>query len=164
LANEHPIIILSAISDVADRILGLEMGASDYIAKPFDRRELLARIRSVARRSGGPPRQINKRVLLSEGWTIDLEDRALTDPSGAPVMLSAKEFDLLQTFVERPGRLLSRDYLLSVTHGRDSDVFDRVIDVTISRLRRKLERTARPLIIETVRGEGYRFRPDVRPV
>ena len=163
LASTKPILMLSASGDVADRVLGLEMGAWDYLAKPFDPRELLARIRSLARRPlAGPLEPPKQQIYTFDGWSIDLNEQRLTDPEHQAVTLSSAEFDLLSAFVRRPGRLLSREYLLSATHGPDADVFDRVIDVTVSRLRHKLSRVNKQTVIETVRGEGYRFHPTVR--
>lgn len=162
LPEGQPILMLSAIGDVTDRVLGLEMGAWDYLAKPFDPRELLARIRSLARRRLGTDSARTKRSIYSfDGWTFDLDEQLLTGPEGRNVSLTPAEFDLLSTFVARPGRLLSRNYLLQATHGPNADVFDRAIDVTVSRLRRKLGGAEGP-VIETVRGEGYRFHPSVR--
>jgi two-component system OmpR family response regulator len=162
LPADQPILMLSAIGDATDRILGIEMGAWDYLAKPFDPRELFARIRSLARRrqaTAPPPHK--GRTYGFEGWTVDLDEQRLTDPIGRAVSLSASEFDLLSVFIQRPGRLLSREQILGATHGPNADVFDRAIDVTVSRLRRKLGEVKGP-IIETVRGEGYRFHPAVR--
>lgn len=157
LGDEHAIIMLSAIGDVTDRVIGLELGACDYLVKPFDPRELLARIRSAARRSA-IARQRQRRLLFSfEQWILDVDDMRLTDATGNEVSLSAGELHLLHVFVDRPRRLLTREFLLSATQGSGADAFDRSIDVTVSRLRRKLHRQGEPSLIETVRGEGYRF-------
>jgi two-component system, OmpR family, response regulator len=162
LADKHSIIMLSAIGDVPDRVIGLEMGASDYLAKPFDPRELLARIRSAARRSATVAERINKQTFAFDGWLLDVDERKLANPEGSIVPLSGGEFQMLHAFVQRPQRLLTREMLLSTTLGHDADVFDRAIDVTISRLRRKLKWPDQSSPIETIRGEGYRFRPVVK--
>ncbi len=162
LADSHHVIMLSAMGDVSDRVIGLEMGASDYLAKPFDPRELLARIRSAARRPAIVRQRVRKQVFAFEGWLLDVNEARLTDPEGAIVPLSGGELQMLHVFVDRAQRLLTREALLAGTLGRDADVFDRAIDVTISRLRRKLSREGQFSPIETVRGEGYRFRPVVK--
>jgi two-component system OmpR family response regulator len=162
LADQQAIIMLSAIGDIPDRVIGLELGASDYLAKPFDPRELLARIRSAARRPAIFKERTKKQVFAFDGWLLDADEVKLTDPNGSTVPLSAREVRMLEVFVSRPQRLLTRDALIAATHGDDADVFDRAIDVTISRLRRKLNRGDQPSPIETVRGEGYRFRPPVK--
>lgn len=153
---EFPIIVLSALGGAMDRVVGLETGASDYLAKPFEPRELLARVRALRRRrlTNVPARS---RVAEFQGWSVDFEEHRLFDPNGALVPLPRAQFSLLAAFVERPGRLLSRGYLMDVTKGTTSDTFDRVIDLTVSRLRRTLDRNERASFIETVRGEGYRF-------
>lgn len=162
LSDKHSIIMLSAAGDVPDRVIGLELGATDYLAKPFDPRELLARIRSAARRPGIVKERIKKQVFAFEGWLLDVDEVKLTDADSTIVSLSAREVRILHVFLNRPQRLLTRDTLIAATHGDDADVFDRAIDVTISRLRRKLKRPDQPSPIETVRGEGYRFRPAVK--
>ncbi|OAE99701.1 DNA-binding response regulator [Bradyrhizobium centrolobii] len=157
-----PIIILTAKGEDLDRILGLEMGADDYLPKPFNPRELLARINAVLRRqSGGPVAGPTATRLKFRGWSIDLRMRELRDPEGAQVPLTSAEFDLLQAFCERPGRILTRDNLLSMTRGRPGGAFGRSIDVLVSRLRRKLDRTEGTSVIRTVRTGGYIFTPDV---
>ena len=154
-----PIIMLTAMGEETDRIVGLEMGADDYLPKPFNPRELLARIRAVLRRSGGEPADPSPEggvVREFEGWSLDLAKRELRAPDGTLVPLTAGEFDLLAAIVERPGRVLSRDQLLDLTRGRDAAPFDRSVDVQISRLRRKLEADPKdPQMIKTVRGGGY---------
>lgn len=154
-----PIIMLTARSEPLDRILGLEMGADDYLPKPFEPRELLARIRSVLRRSQampGNPDNASVQSLRFSGWTLDLTARHLINPQGMVIMLSGAEFKLLNIFLEHPNRVLNRDQLLNMTHGRDADPFDRSIDIQISRLRQKLGEDARaPQIIKTVRNGGY---------
>lgn len=154
-----PIIMLTAMGEETDRIVGLEMGADDYLPKPFNPRELLARIRAVLRRTGGEPPEPQKEnggLRIFEGWSLDLAKRELRAPDGTLVPLTAGEYDLLAAIVERPGRVLSRDHLLDLTRGRDAAPFDRSVDVQISRLRRKLEPDPKePQIIKTVRGGGY---------
>jgi two-component system OmpR family response regulator len=155
-----PVIMLTARSEPLDRILGLEMGADDYLPKPFEPRELLARIRSVLRRSqaapGGAAGGVIPRLLHFASWTLDLTARHLIDPDGLAIMLSGAELRMLKVFLEHPNRVLNRDQLLNLTHGRDADPFDRSIDIQISRLRQKLNEDARsPQIIKTVRNGGY---------
>jgi two-component system, OmpR family, response regulator len=155
-----PIIMLTAIGDETDRIVGLEMGADDYVAKPFNPRELLARMRAVLRRAAVPQRaeETPGGLLRFAGWTLDVGRRRLLSPEGALVTLSTGEFDLLLAFAERPQRTLSRDQLLDLARGRGPAPFDRSIDVQVSRLRRKIEADPRtPEIIATVRGGGYMF-------
>jgi two-component system OmpR family response regulator len=160
-----PIIMLTAMGEETDRIVGLEMGADDYLPKPFNPRELLARIRAVLRRSAGEapePETEGGGLRVFEGWSLDLSKRELRAPDGTLVPLTAGEYDLLAAIVERPGRVLSRDQLLDITRGRDAAPFDRSVDVQISRLRRKLEPDPKgPQIIKTVRGGGYVFACEV---
>ena len=155
------IVMLTAKGDDLDRIVGLEMGADDYLAKPFHPRELLARVRAVLRRTGraGAPSPKCGREIRFAGWRLDTARRELSDPGGVVVDLSAGEYDLLLAFLETPQRVLSRDFLLDQSKGRTAEAFDRAIDVQISRLRRKLERAGE--VIKTVRGTGYLFVPDV---
>jgi two-component system, OmpR family, response regulator len=158
-----PIIILTAKGEDLDRILGLEMGADDYLPKPFNPRELLARINAVLRRQAGllgRSGQSSARLRFQE-WTIDLRLRELRDPEGAQVPLTGAEFDLLHAFCERPGRILTRDGLLSMTRSRPAGPFGRSIDVLVSRLRRKLDRTEGSSVIRTIRTGGYIFTPHV---
>lgn len=154
-----PVVMLTARGEPVDRILGLEMGADDYLAKPFEPRELLARIRSVLRRTHAlPPEMQNTELQQAHfaDWTIDFTARHLVNGEGVVVALSGAEFRLLKIFVEHANRVLSRDQLLNFTQGRDADPFDRSIDLQISRLRQKLGDDARsPQIIKTVRNEGY---------
>lgn len=153
-----PIIMVSARTDEADRVLGLELGADDYVAKPFGRPELLARVRAVLRRATlrQAPDAARAEVLAFSGWRLDLRRRALADPEQVSVDLSGAEFDLLLVFLEHPGRVLSREQLLELSRGRLGSSSDRSVDVLVSRLRRKLEppEGARH-VIKTVRGAGY---------
>jgi DNA-binding response OmpR family regulator len=153
------IIMVTAASDTVDRVVGLETGADDYIAKPFEPRELLARVKSVLRRAAGVPAE-GPRVRIGRR-VLDLERRVLINPAnGSEERLTASEFDLLKTFAENPNRPLMRDWLLEVTAHREADAFDRAIDLRITRLRRKVEfDPAHPEAIRTVRGVGYMFVP-----
>lgn len=161
-AEQLPVLMLSARGEEADRILGLEMGADDYLSKPFAPRELLARVRAVLRRSKmlppnlRPPR--HARELRFGDWRLDTVGRHLLDADGTFVALTGAEYRLLQVLLERPQCVLHRDQLLSLTQGRDADPFDRSIDLLISRLRRRLREDSRePRYIKTVRSEGYVF-------
>jgi len=160
-----PIIMLTAKSEDVDRIIGLEMGADDYLPKPFNPRELLARVRAVLRRTALgalTPAGRGARSLGFLGWRLDRALRELTGPDGIRVALTGAEFDLLLVLCERPGRVLSRDQLLDLTQGRSAGSFERSIDVLVSRLRRKIERDPhRTTIIKTVRSGGYLFTADV---
>lgn len=151
-----PIIMLSALGDDADRIVGLEIGADDYVAKPCNPRELVARARAVLRR-GRDADPADAEALRFAGFRLDVARRELNDPDGVVIPLSAGEFRLLRAFVERPQRVLSREQLLDYAFDNDADVFDRAVDVQVSRLRKKLERPGSIEIIRTVRGEGYLF-------
>jgi two-component system phosphate regulon response regulator OmpR len=153
------IIMVTAASDTVDRVVGLETGADDYIAKPFEPRELLARVKSVLRRAAGMPAE-GSRVRIGRR-VLDLERRVLIDPADDnEERLAASEFDLLKIFAENPNRPLMRDWLLEVTAHRESEAFDRAIDLRITRLRRKIEiDPAHPEAIRTVRGVGYMFVP-----
>lgn len=164
--SDLPILMLTAKSDDIDRIVGLELGADDYLPKPFHPRELLARIRAILRRADRPAAAVAAaRRVTFDKFTADLDARRLAF-DGAEVDLTAAEFELLACFIERPKRVLSRDQLLDWTRGRSADPFDRTIDVSISRLRRKLsaadEQAAQ--VIKTVRNGGYLFTADVVPV
>jgi two-component system OmpR family response regulator len=152
-----PVIMLTARAEEVDRIVGLEMGADDYLAKPFSPRELLARIKSILRRTRGlPPARGDAHQVRFAGWTLDLAARQLIAPDGVVVALSGAEFKLLSVFVEHPNRVLDRNQLMDLTIGRDGTPFDRSIDVQVSRLRVRLRDDARePRIIKTVRNEGY---------
>lgn len=158
-----PIVMLTARGDDLDRVLGLEFGADDYISKPFNTRELAARIRAVLRRTTaqGETRLDPSWRFAFDGWTLDTRRRELTNNHGVVVDLSTGEYDLLLSFVEAPQRVLSRDHLLDAARNRVSSVFDRSIDVQVSRLRRKLGGDGLPEMIKTVRGLGYLFTPKV---
>ncbi len=163
-----PIIMLTAISADADRILGLELGADDYIAKPFNPRELLARIRAVLRRASDNeqqyPAEISRTPVLEfAGWILELNSRRLLSPSKFEVPLSSGVYDLLLAFLDNPQRVLSRDQLMDLTKSRTADPYDRSIDVQVSRLRQKLEDDPKnPQIIKTVRTGGYLFTAPVK--
>ncbi|BDG71647.1 MULTISPECIES: response regulator [Roseomonas] len=163
--TQVPIIMVTARGDETDRVLGLELGADDYIPKPFSRPELLARIRAVLRRAQGSDQRASGLVadrLLFAGWALDTRRRELMAPDGVAVDLSGGEYDLLLAFCEHPQRILSRDQLLDLARNRVSDALDRTVDVMVSRLRRKMEPTEEsPTIIKTIRGAGYMFVPAV---
>jgi two-component system phosphate regulon response regulator OmpR len=160
------IIMVTGRSDMVDTIVGLEVGADDYIGKPFHLREVLARIKSVLRRMQ-PAAQANAtvsstaapgEVLRFDGWALDLARRELTSPGGTPVPLTTGEFDLLRVFATHPGRVLDRDQLMDLTRGRTWEAFDRSIDAQVARLRKKIETDPKsPTIIKSVRGAGYIF-------
>ena len=160
-----PIIMLTAMGEETDRIIGLEMGADDYLAKPFNPRELLARIKAVMRRTQAEIQPIPEaltRDLRFDRWLLDINRRELVDEEGVGMSLSTAEFDLLKVFLERPQRVLSRDQLLDLARGREAVAFDRAIDTLVSRLRRKLERDPKnPELIKTIWGGGYLFAADV---
>ena len=162
------LVIVTGRGDAVDKIVGLELGADDYVTKPFDLRELLARVTAVLRRTAPvaagahvgantPPERLH-----FEGWTLDAAARCLVDPAGAEVALTTGEFELLVTFVRHAGRVLSRDFLLEQTRGREAGPFDRTIDVQVGRLRKKLEiDPENPKVIKSVRGAGYILVPPV---
>jgi two-component system OmpR family response regulator len=156
-----PIILLTAMSGDTDRIIGLEIGADDYVVKPFNPRELLARIRAVTRRLGAASINAERpvaSVYAFGGWRLNASRRTLTSPSGMLTDLTSGEFDLLLAFLEHPQRVLSREQLLDLAHGRINQSYDRSIDVQISRLRRKIEANPQePVFIKTIRNEGYLF-------
>ena len=154
------IVMVTAASETVDRVLGLEIGADDYIAKPFEPRELLARVKSVLRRATGAVTIAGPRVRMGRR-VLDLEKRVLVDPAdSSEETLTASEFDLLEVFAKHPNRPLQRDWLLEVTAHREMEAFDRAIDLRITRLRRKIEPDpAHPEAIRTVRGVGYMFVP-----
>jgi two-component system, OmpR family, response regulator len=153
------IIMVSAMGEEIDRVLGLELGADDYLAKPCSPRELLARVRAVFRRleeaRGGAPKR--GKAYQFQGFVVDALRRQLRAPNGTTILLTSGEFSLLSAFLDHPQRILSRDQLLDIARGQESDVFDRAVDVQISRLRRKLHACSDGEIIKTVRGAGYMF-------
>ena len=163
------LVIVTGRSDSVDKIVGLEVGADDYVTKPFELRELLARIKAVLRRlepvAAGtelPMPSALRSTRRFAGWTFDTAARVLTSPERREVALTTGEFELLNTFASHPGRVLSRDFLLEATRGRESGPFDRTIDVQVGRLRRKIEADPEsPQIIKSVRGAGYLFVPAV---
>lgn len=159
--SQIPVIMLTVMGEETDRIIGLEMGADDYLPKPFNPRELLARMKAVLRRSqsaAAAPAAGGRRILCFSGWKLDLGLRRLESPRQLIVDLSAGEFDLLAAFAEHPQRVLNRDQLLDLTHGRTEAPFERSIDMQVSRLRHKIEKNPKePELIKTVRGGGYIF-------
>jgi two-component system, OmpR family, response regulator len=159
------IIMLTGRGEMVDRIIGLEMGADDYLPKPFHLRELLARVKSVLRRvstRAGERTAPMRTTARFAGWTLDLSSRELRSPAGREVRLTTGEFDLLAAFVNNANQVLSRDRLLDLARNREAGPFDRTIDVQVGRLRRKLEDDPqRPAMIKTVRGSGYIFTPPV---
>ncbi|HZU64083.1 MAG TPA: response regulator [Novosphingobium sp.] len=161
-----PTIFLTARGEPTDRIVGLEIGADDYVVKPFEPRELVARIRSVLRRSARALAEpAADEDFLFDGWRLDPLKRRLTDPDGAVVAISSVEFRLLMAFVEHPRQVLDRDRLLDMVQGREAHLFDRAVDNQVSRLRRKIEVDSRnPQMIQTVWGGGYMLAADVRRV
>jgi two-component system, OmpR family, response regulator len=159
-----PIIMLTAKGDETDRIVGLEVGADDYLAKPFNPRELLARIKAVLRRTSarGHAAPEGKQAYLFDGWRLDTLRRELTNPQGVMIDLSTGEYDLLLALVDAPSRVLTREHLLDAARNRIGGTFDRSIDVQMSRLRRKIEAgDAATDMVKTVRGAGYMFLPKV---
>jgi len=154
------LVFLTGRSDSIDKVVGLEIGADDYVTKPFELRELVARIKAVLRRIAPEPNDGRGDDAPSRlgfaGWTLDVDARRLTDASGSATPLTGGEFDLLLVFARHPGKVLSRDFLLGQTRGREAGPFDRTIDVQVGRLRRKLEADPDdPQIIKSVRGAGY---------
>jgi DNA-binding response OmpR family regulator len=168
-ARDVPIVMVSGKGDAVDRIVGLELGADDYISKPFNLREVLARVRAVLRRhEAGRPISTNAGVgherFCFGGWTLDVTSRGLVDNAGNTHELTTAEFNLLEMFVKRPHRVLSRDDIMDLLKGQDWTPLDRSIDALVSRLRKKIEDdVAKPLHIKSVRGVGYMFAADVRP-
>ncbi len=167
-ASDLPVIMLTARGDEADRIVGLEMGADDYLPKPFSPRELQARIKSVLRRARALPDNLKPDEAAAfrfAGWTLDIATRDLTSPAGVVVALSGTEFRLLRVLLDHPNRVLTRDQLVDFMMSRDASPFDRAIDVQASRLRHRIGDDARePLLIKTVRSQGYVFAADVAAV
>jgi two-component system, OmpR family, response regulator len=171
--SEIPIIMLTGKGDLIDRVVGLEAGADDYITKPFELREVLARIRTVMRRAGprsDPTARLAKaseatdsEILVFEGWRLDVLKRELRRPTGEIVPLTGGEFELLRVLAGHPNRVLSRDQLMDLVKGREWAAYDRAIDTQIGRLRKKVEADpANPLLIKTVRGGGYVFTASVK--
>jgi two-component system OmpR family response regulator len=162
--SRMPVLILSARGEDVDRIVGLEMGADDYLAKPFHPRELLARVRAILTRSesAGPPPEVTG--YRFDGHTLDLLRRTLKREDGAQVPLSTSEFELLSIFLARPNRVLSRDTLVELTQGREAPAYDRSIDVRVSRLRQALGDSRDTRLLQTVYGEGYVLTAKVEPV
>lgn len=165
-SQKVPIIMLTARGEETDRVVGLEVGADDYITKPFSSRELLARVRALLRRmrggrSASEPESAD--AVLFDGWRLDLRCRELLSPEGALVDLSTGEYDLLVALIEHPNRVLSREKLMELTKTRPAEAFDRTIDVQVSRLRRKLADGEDSRMIKTVRGAGYMFTPRIAP-
>jgi two-component system OmpR family response regulator len=156
-----PVIMLTARGEPADRVVGLELGADDYVVKPFDPRELVARVHTVLRRARGDGKLGNageSERISFEGWSLDVGTRQLTTPRQMVVPLSNAEFRLLWTFIERPRRVLNRDQLMDAARGQSSTAYDRSIDLLVSRLRQKLDDDPRdPKLLKTIRGEGYLF-------
>lgn len=162
--NAMPIIMISARTDETDRVLGLELGADDYVPKPFSTKELLARVRAVLRRTSSGPieRTAPLETARFNGWTVDLRRRELTSPEGVEVELSGAEYDLLSSFLDNPQRIIGRERLLELSRSRLADASDRSIDVLVSRLRRKLsDKSPTNALIRTVRGAGYMFTAEV---
>ncbi|MEQ8813821.1 MAG: response regulator [Thalassobaculum sp.] len=172
--SDVPIIMVTGKGDLIDRVVGLEAGADDYIAKPFHLREVLARIRTVSRRARvrpaetpvAPDAQAPKGETLEfEGWILDLPRRELRAPDGSTVPLTTAEFELLRAFLQHPNRVLSREQLMDLAKGREWAAYDRTVDTQVMRLRKKVEADhANPTLIKTVRGAGYLFAAQVRPV
>jgi len=160
-----PIVLLSAKGDETDRVVGLEIGADDYVVKPFSPRELLARVRALLRRTGPQQQQQLSRRFSFEGFVADLDARQLQTDLGEPVPLTSAEFELLSCFVLRPRRVLSRDQILDWTHRRMADPLDRTVDILVSRLRKKLE-SLKPgcNLISTIRNGGYLFTANVKQI
>jgi two-component system OmpR family response regulator len=166
-AKNIPVIFLTAKGEATDRIVGLEIGGDDYVVKPFEPRELVARIRSVLRRATKAPAGAEEEDALYEfdGWRLDPLKRRLIDPEGTVVPISSAEFRLLIAFLGHPRQVLDRDRLLDMVQGREAHLFDRAVDNQVSRLRRKVEADSRdPKLIQTVWGGGYRFAADVRRI
>lgn len=157
------VIILTGRGEAVDRVVGLELGADDYMSKPFDLRELLARVRAVLRRALPAPAAPAGSVLAFDGFRLDTKSRSLSRDRGDPVALTNGEYALLLAFLQAPHKVLSRDELLNITHGRDAGPYDKTIDVQVGRLRRKIERdAAQPRLIKSVRGAGYVLTADVQ--
>ncbi|MEM1278317.1 MAG: response regulator transcription factor [Pseudomonadota bacterium] len=162
-AGGPAILMLTAKSDEIDRVVGLEMGADDYLVKPFGPRELLARIRAILRRVAEPQTNARSRRYAFDRFVVDLDARQINDNDGQPISLTSGEFDLLACFIHRPRRVLSRDQILDQLHGREAEPYDRTVDMLTSRLRRKLASASPETeLITTVRNNGYLFTPAVK--
>jgi two-component system OmpR family response regulator len=165
--SDVPIIMLTARGEEVDRIVGLEMGADDYLSKPFSPRELVARIKSILRRTRALPLNLKPdhiRMMRFSGWMLDVATRNLVSPQGVTIALSGTDFKLLRIFLDHPNRVLTRDQLIDMTQSRDAGPFDRSIDLQVSRLRRRLNDNPKdPTIIKTARGEGYVLASTVVP-
>lgn len=163
-STEIPVILLTAVAEEMDRVIGLEMGADDYVTKPFSPRELLARVRAVLRRAAALPSQrdqVDENTFRFDRWVFHVARQELVDEDGVLVALSTGEYRLLLAFVRHANRVLSRDQLLDLTQGREAEMFDRSVDNQVSRLRRKIEQdSSNPVLIKTVWGGGYRFTPE----
>ena len=161
--NAVPILMLTAKGEEIDRVVGLEMGADDYLVKPFGPRELLARVRALLRRANAKDQSPPSRRVAFDCFVVDLDARMVTDIYGLDLSFTSAEFDLLACFVQRPRRVLTRDQILDWTHGRDSDPFDRTVDMLVSRVRKKLDATSPgSKLITTVRNGGYLFTSPVK--
>jgi two-component system OmpR family response regulator len=160
-----PVIMLTAMAEATDRVIGLEIGADDYVTKPFEPRELLARIKAVMRRTHSLPFQkeaLSANKFQFKGWTLDVERRELIGEDEVAIPLSTGEFQLLSVFIKHPRIVLSRDQLLELTRGKEAEVFDRSVDNQVSRLRKKIEDDPKkPTLIQTVWGGGYKFAAEV---
>jgi two-component system OmpR family response regulator len=163
--SDIPVILLTAVAEDTDRIVGLELGADDYLTKPFNPRELLARVRAILRRSGDNAhvlQEMEHKRYAFDRWILDVKKRTLLDKSDQELPLGSAEFNLLLTLVRRPGIVLSRDQLLEISAGRSAQVFDRSIDNLVSRLRRRIEIDPdNPTLVKTIWGQGYCFAADV---
>ena len=160
--SQVPILFLTAKGDDIERIIGLEMGADDYMPKPFNPRELVARIRAILKRTSQST-QVETSQLSVGSLVVDREARNVKEQNGSEIKLTSAEFDLLECFVNRPGRVLSRDQLMDWTRGRTAEAFDRTIDVQVSRLRKKIETGSEPMI-KTLRNSGYQLCVPVKPI
>lgn len=166
-SSDMAVIILSGVSDTIDKVVGLELGADDYIVKPFEPRELVARVRSVLRRVSDkkPPVVSNNRCFGFADWVIDIDSRSLTNPNGEDIALTSGEFDLLAALVQHPGKVLTRNHIMNLIYGHATPAFDRSIDVRIGRLRKKTELDPKsPILIKTVRNVGYIFTAKVEQI
>ena len=168
VSNDLPVIMLTAMGEETDRVVGLEMGADDYLTKPFNPRELLARIKAVLRRTNSLPKaraQLDDERLAFDRWILDQAQRELIDEDGVAIALSTADYLLLSAFLQHPKMVLSRDQLLDLTRGKTATAFDRSVDNQVSRLRRKIEADPKkPELIKTVWGGGYSFTAEVKPV